>query len=250
MRRLAQALFLFPLVLAGCVQLSTTQPPGPWHEAYESIDDAESVEFLDEALKQAKVEFGEPAVPVNKVLLRRSRKTEEARRYRIGEDFSLTQCIDTTNGIFVVYIGVDQDHENYFALLGHECTHLINPRIMDWYMEGIAMLFSKETCAAQERPWGNWEPHYGRSRRDPYAVSYRMMRDLKNAFPEAYPALVRCLEPNGQREGWLRIDIDEWLDRLPDGQRRQALDIMEPHVSLLRKRRSSQYDFDEPKELK
>lgn len=235
---------------SGCaMRMADGKPPGPWHQAYQPINEKESDTFLADSLDLAKREFGEPVIPVNEVILRRSRKTESARHYHIGEDFSLTECIDTTNGVFVIYIGVDPGHRNYYPLLGHECMHLINPHITDWYMEGIATLFSEEACAAQNYAWGDWKRHFERSRKEPYALSYRMMRDLKAAFPKQYPELVNHLEPNGKGPPWLHIDIDAWLDLLPATQRDEALAIIEPHVSVLKKEVNQQYSFKVPAEL-
>ncbi|WP_136077276.1 hypothetical protein [Pontiella desulfatans] len=238
-----------PLLFSGCATLIESKPPGPWHEAYEPIEDAASSRFVADSLKQAIAEFGEPVVPVNEVILRRSRKTEASRRYRIGEDFSLTECVDPANGVFVIYLGEDPGHRNYYALLGHECAHLINAHITDWYMEGIATLFSEEACAAQNVEWGDWKRRFSRSRREPYALSYRMMRDLKAAFPAHYPQLVGLAVPSG-KPPWKRIDIDAWLAALPPHRRAEALGIIEPHVSVLKRQTNAQYGFAVPQELK
>jgi hypothetical protein len=232
------------------MSISSGKPDGPWHEAYRPIVDDDSEDFIAKGLERAIAEFGEPVLPVNKVLLRRSRKTEEARRYRIGEDFSLTQCVDPTNGVFVIYIGVDLDHQNYFALLGHECAHLINPKITDWYMEGIATVFSEEFCAEMEKGWGDWKRHFMRSRRAPYALSYRMMLELKAAFPNEYASLTQYADPNEKDPEWLHIDIDAWLESFPTSRQHEALEIIEPYVSVLRKQTTKQYSFSVPETLK
>ena len=248
--RAAGLLVALSLVCSGCLSISGDRPTGPWYEAYEPINDPASETFLFQSLELAEKQFGEPVIPVNKVILRRSRKTPAARRYRIREDFSLTECIDTTNGVFVIYIGADPGQPNYFALLGHECCHLINAHITDWYMEGIATLFSEEACAAAGVEWGNWKRHFERSRREPYALSYRMMRDLKSAFPAQYPKLIHLAAPNGKGPPWLHIDIDAWIEVLPPERRAEALRIIEPHVSVLKKEVNAQYDFQVPESLK
>jgi hypothetical protein len=243
-------LLFSPLLLSGCLSLSDGRPPGPWHEAYRTIDDADSASFISRSLEMASAKFGDPVIPVRKVMLRRSRKTEAARRYRIDEDFSLTECIDSTNGVFVIYIGVDVGQPNYYALLGHECAHLINPHITDWYMEGIATCFSEQACEAQGREWGNWKRHFMKSRREPYALSYRMMHDLESAFAEEYPAMLRYTAPNGKGPPWLHIDIDAWLDTLPRERRDEALAIIGPHVPVLKKQINQQYAFEVPEALR
>lgn len=240
-------LILFAFVLTGCVGLKEGKPPGPWYQAYQPLNDSEAEAFFFDALEQAKDQFGEPVIPIHEVIFRRSKKSEAAKGYRVGEDFSLTECFDSTNGVFVVYIGVDKDHRNYYPLIGHEAAHLINAKITDWYMEGIATVFSKEVCEAAGKEWGDWERHFSKSRRQPYALSYRMMRDLKVAFPNEYPHLIQYVARNGDE--WLKIDIDTWIASLPEDRRDEALDIIEPHAKQLSKRTNKQYSFAVPKML-
>jgi predicted DNA-binding transcriptional regulator AlpA len=243
-------LFLMGTLLSGCLSLSKTTLPDPWYTAYQPITDPESVAFVELALGKAEDAFGRPVIPVNKVILRHSQKTEAAWRYRIEEGFSRTVCEDTTNGVFVICIGESLDHPNFFPLLGHECAHLLNPHITDWYMEGIASVFSEQMCREFGRAWGDWERHFKRSRRGPYALSYRMMRELQQTFPDQYPLIPRFTTANRTRKGWLRIDIDAWLADLTEDQRDEALDIIEPYVKKLNRKVSPQYDFTVPAELK
>ena len=244
--RTVLCLFLLLFVVSGCVRLTDGKPPGPWHEAYQPIDDAESEAFIALALAQAVEQFGPPAIPVNQVILRRSRKVPEARGYRIAEDFSLTECVDTTNGVFAIYLAVDPGHPNYYPLLGHECAHLLDPRVLDWYMEGLATRFSEEVCKATGHAWGDWERHFNRSRRDPYALSYRMMRELQEQFPEHYPTSLRYTAENGHGPDKRRIDIDAWLQTLPENRRAEAREIIKPYIKVLQRRTSTHYYFTVP----
>lgn len=228
--------------------MTNGKPPGPWHAAYQPIDDVESQRFIKFALEQAEEQFGPPAIPVNSVILRRSRKVPEARGYRIAEDFSLTECVDTTNGVFAVYLAVDPDHPNYYPLLGHECAHLVEPRVLDWYMEGLATRFSEQVCEAAGHAWGDWERHFNRSRRDPYALSYRMMRELQKEFPEHYSSIIRYTADNGHGPDKRRIDIDAWLGSLPESRRAEARAIIEPYTKVLQRRSSEHYFFTIPQE--
>jgi hypothetical protein len=243
-------LFLLSIGGSGCVRMSDGKPPGPWHEAYQPIQDADSDAFVALALEQAVAQFGQPAIPVNQVLLRRSKKLPDARGYRIAEDFSLTECVDPTNGVFAIYLAVDPGHSNYFPLLSHECAHLLNPRVIDWYMEGLATLFSEQICKANGHAWGGWERHFGRSRRDPYALSYRMMQELQEEFPQEYSTLIQFVAENGHGPDKLRIDIDAWLQTLAEDQRAVAFEIIAPYVTVLKHRTSDRYYFTAPAALR
>jgi len=239
-------LCLLAVLSAGCVRLIGSRPEGPWYEAYQPIEDAASEEFIYRALDEAVRVFGEPVIPVKKVILRRSRKSDAARFYALAEDFSLTECVDRQNGIFVIYIGVDPDHENYYALLGHESAHLLNPFITDWYMEGLATLFSGRVCEELGQEWGSWAVRFDQMQRDPYAVSYRMMQQLQAAFPQAYCRIPRFAVANGRGGPWLQVDIDAWISTLSAAERETAREIIRPCVSVLRKHTNRQYGFTVP----
>ncbi len=239
-------LLFLSLLLSGCTGFMNGRPEGPWYKAYQPINDPDSETFRSAVFEEARAEFGGPAIPVNEVLLRRSRKTREARRYRLGEDFSLTECIDPTNGLFVIYIGVDPGDSNYYALLAHECAHLLNPYITDWYMEGIATVFSEQVCEEQGKEWGDWKRHFIKSRREPYALSYRMMLELQQAFPEDYPLMLQYTASKSADTPWLRIDIDRWIATLPSGRQQEARDIIDPYTSVLRKHTDKVYGFAVP----
>ena len=246
-KRKMLCLFLGLIVATGCTKLSSEKPPGPWHAAYQPINDTESEQFVKNALAEATKQFGAPAIPVKQVLLRRSKKSSTAEGYRVAEDFSLTECVDATNGVFAIYLAVDPTHPDYFPLLGHECTHLINADIFDWYMEGIATRFSEQICAEAGKPWGDWAKRFGKTRRDPYALSYRMMHELQTQFPREYPALIQHVAPGAN--GHLRIDIDAWLRTLSTSQRTQALTIIAPYTKVLTHHTGAGYNFTAPAAL-
>ncbi|MBN2683820.1 MAG: hypothetical protein JXR40_00940 [Pontiellaceae bacterium] len=237
-------LFLW-FFLSGCAGV-LTRPPGPWYDVYQPIQDSTSHAFVADALARAVNEFGEPAFPVQKVLLRRSRKIGEFQNYRVREDFSLTECEDVDSGLLVIYMGLGPEDPDYWAFLAHECAHLLNPRITDWYMEGIATLFSKEVCEEQGIVWNSLRSHFETDEKEPYALSYRMMQALKEAFPEEYPSIIRFVAPNRSGEEWLRIDIDAWIASLPAARQSEALSIIEPYAKRLVKEKRKFYDFKIP----
>ena len=251
MRRFTRWLPLLLLLsgLVGCMHFSENPPPGPWHTAYQPINDPESDAFILQTLELASTEYGSPIVPVKKILLRRSKKTAEAKCYRIAENFSLTECVDASNGLFVIYLAVDPEHKDYFPLLAHECAHLLNPYIFDWYMEGFATLFSEHACAKTGRKWSNWAHRFAKSRRKPYALSYRMMRELQHEFPSEFPSIIHFTAPSCHNNTeHLYIDINAWLKTLSPTHRTTALAIIAPYTKVLLRESSTQYHFTIPKE--
>ncbi|MCF7848232.1 MAG: hypothetical protein K9M45_05220 [Kiritimatiellales bacterium] len=243
-------LFLLLCALPGCQTLINDKPPIPWHECYEPLDSPAAEAFVFQALEEAVPRFGKPAVPVGSLQLRRSRKTSNVRNYRLAENFTLTECVDSDKGEFVIYMAVEPGHESFYPLLGHECFHLLNPMIFDWYMEGAATVFSEEICRANGVSWATWEKRFRRDKhRKPYSASYWMMKELKEAVPSDYPRFLRFTVPAAE-EDRRQIDIDAWLNTLPASDRAQAVDVISRWMKILKRRASEDYNFTVPKELK
>ena len=76
-----------------------------------------------------------------------------------------------------------------------------------------------------------------------------MMQELQQEFPAEYPSLVRYVATNGKGKDRLRIDIDEWLEILPDDRYDIALDIISSYSKTLNKKTSEQYYFTVPQAL-
>ena len=235
------------IFLSACTPLLNSPPPVPWQEAYQPLNDPAAEAFIHSGLAQAEAEFGPSAFPVKKVLLRRSKKRASVQNYALAENFSLTEAVEKKKGVFAIYIGVDPSDPEYYPMLGHECAHLLNPFIFDWYMEGFATVFSEEICNKTGHDWSVWKKRFKKNRHEPYACSYRMMRDLKRAFPSAYSSFLHYAKPNPKIPGRDYIDINAWLDSLPPNRRAEAVNIIEPNVKLLRHRSGAQYHFEVPR---
>lgn len=148
-------LFLF----SGCTTLVEKPPEVAWHQCYRPVSDAAAHDFLKAGLVYLKSRYGRPDIPVNKVLLRYSQKSETARAYLIDENFSRTEIVDAAEGVFCIYIGVPPDHDRFYYLLGHEIGHLQYPRrVDDPKMEQFCNEFSGELCEKESRPFDSrWE---------------------------------------------------------------------------------------------
>lgn len=234
------------LLFTACTHLVETPPPGSWDTAYQPINDSASDQFVANALKQAISEFGSPLLPVQKVQLRRSQKTDAVKNYRLAEDFSLTECTDPSNGVCTVYLGVEPSDPAYFPMLGHECGHLLNPFLFDWYMEGFCTLLSEQVCARQGKDWTVWRKKFAKKRHDPYAASYQMMRDLQKAFPEEYAQFLRFAVSTPNFPERQHIDIQAWIATLPIEQRALAKKIIMKHSKTLHHYSGAQYHFEVP----
>ena len=143
----------------------------------------------------------------------------------------------------------EPSHPAYPLLLAHEAAHLFNPWITDWYMEGAATLFAIEFCTSRGVSTAVWEEAFTQHKNDPYAHAYRLMRELKNAFPDAYAQLLHTTQRIDKQEHWQRIDIDRWLDQRSESDRARALTIIHAYADQLQKQSDSAVVFTTPQSL-
>ncbi len=243
-----RGLFLSALLLLvfGCFSLSDHELPVPLVDCYEPIDDPLSIQFIDQVLKMARMEFGAPAWEVREVRLLRSRKKAAWKQLRIKEDFSLTEVVDTTNRVVAVYISEDPGNPQYFPLLAHECVHVLNPLVRDWYMEGMASVFALKVCRDLGRPDAGWAARFEHDRLEPYACSFRMMSALQEHFPDEYSMMIQHAVADTERPGWQRIDIDGWIALLPPERRTEAYEVITPFAKILKRHVSDEIAFTAP----
>ena len=81
---------------------------------------------------------------------------------------------------------------------------------------------------------------------EPYGLSYRMMFELQEEFPEDYPRIIHFVAENGKGANKLRIDIDAWLETLPTDRRTVAHEIIGNYAKVLHRKVSEQYYFTIP----
>jgi hypothetical protein len=181
-------------------------------------------------------------------MLLRSQKRSEV-SYLIKEGFSLTEIIDEKSRSVAIYIGEERSDPAYPLLLAHEAAHLFNPYVTDWYMEGAATLFAIEFCASRGVDTTVWEEGFKKNKNDPYANAYRLMQELKVAFPDAYAQLLHTTQRINKEESWQRIDIDHWLEKRSESERTLALAIIHPYTDQLQKHSDSTVVFTLPLKL-
>jgi hypothetical protein len=203
------------LAVAGCRTTAPPPPPPatPWEDCYRPIHDAAADAFVQAALAELG-RYGGPRIPVRRVELRLSRKTRAARRLRIAEGFTRTACVDPATGRFVIYLRVSPGDPEFYPLLGHECGHLLDARVRDWWMEGFCTLFSARLAEGAGRSWATWERRFRRRPDEPYAVAYRAAGDLEAAVPDAFAGLFRHPPRPGPEPGWFELPFAAWLETL------------------------------------
>ena len=152
-------LLLLTSLLTGCVTLIDKPSSVEWNTCYQPIDSPEARAFLEQGIALLIETHGQPAIPINEVLLRCSEKTDAASAYDISENFSLTEIVDAERGLLCIYVGVPPTHKKFYYLLAHEIGHLLRPTIIDSAEEErFCNEFSRQLCEQQSRPWSaKWE---------------------------------------------------------------------------------------------
>lgn len=239
------------LMGSGCVRFHDVEPPAEvaWHTFYAPIESPALRSFMEAGLKEATAWLGSPSWPMMDVKLRRSRKLPVWRYLEIEEDFSLTERVPNTSGDVVIYLGVDADSDAVWFLLAHEVVHVLNPAVKDWYMEGLASYFAVTFCEQELGSSGGWRTRLEKREHDPYACSYRMMRDVARVAPEAVRRLGDFAVVDEARAHWQRIDVDGWLASISGEKRAMVLEKMKPYVKRLAARPADEVAFTVPEVL-
>lgn len=130
-------------------------------------------------------------------------------------------------GHYVLWLSAPAEAEEFPAQLGHETFHLLNNRLYDWYVEGLASLFSEAEAERQGLSWqGTREYFRARRESDPYALAYWLMRELQaaaGAGMRTFLAHAVWTDPERTR---MHIDINGWLASLPPEAARAARAII------------------------
>lgn len=119
-------------------------------------------------------------------------------------------------GHYVLWVSVPPGAENFYPQLGHETLHLLNNRLYDWYVEGLASVFSERMSEDNGHSWQAMREYFAARREtDPYAISYAMMRDLDAvAGPAGMRTFLSFAVWTDPAHSRMHIDIDGWLNSL------------------------------------
>gem|GEM_PF-5837174 len=144
------------------------------------------------------------------------------RRVRLREGFELCETVDPARGVYALYVQSPPEVPAFWLELAHETAHLLNPRIRDWHMEGLCSVFAEHMARRTGRTWGPWGRRFAARRtRDPYAVSYELMKAVDRSAGDRMRTLLQYTAP-GPR-GRLRLDMEAWCETLDPP---QYLDVL------------------------
>jgi hypothetical protein len=191
---------------------------------YPSIDDPEVNSFIKQGLSYAIELYGEPRIPVNRVML----------RYR--PEGALTNLTDSRNGIFTIFLSRKINEYSFYGQLAHEIAHLLNAQLFDAYIEGLNTVFSEKLLKRSGRDWSGWEDYYREYDNPFYSATYFMMKEVTEIAGESairsFLSYAKYRSDNSQR---MYIDIEEWISSLPAGKRGQVTNVILRHAEHVHK---------------
>ncbi len=135
----------------------------------------------------------------------------------VGENFALCEILNKEKGIFIIYLYGDEKSSDFKLLLFHETAHLLNAELRDWYVEGFNNVFAEYMA---KKIGGNWKYLDAKFAKDkPYAIAYKIMRDIKSVSPKSYDKLLKYAKGDV-------IDIKQWLLDIPKKKREKIKTII------------------------
>lgn len=202
------------------------------------IADPEANAFVREGLSYAIELYGEPRIPVHKVILKYKPQ---------GSPF--TNLTDARKGLFTIYLTHNPKEYAFYGQLAHEIGHLLNAQLYDMYVEGLNTAFSEKLLKRSGKDWSGWEQYYRENKEPFYSSTYFMMKEVSEvAGDEALQSLLSHARFEPQDSQRMYIDIEEWLKAVPREQRAQVRKVILKHAADVQKAMgSSSYNFKLPK---
>ncbi len=144
---------------SGCQTMQQKPAEVPFYECYKPIENPEVKRFTEAALTHLEKWYSKTDLAVNNLLIRESKKSDNAQNYQLAENFSLLEIVDETNETFCIYIGVKPTDERFYFLLAHEIGHLLHPtKINSAAEEHFCNEFARRICEQENKPFDEkWE---------------------------------------------------------------------------------------------
>lgn len=164
----------------------------------------------------------------------------------VQEGLELCEMISSAPGHFVIYLPSAPGEAKFLGELNHEIFHLLNNQIYDWYTEGLASVFSEYATERSGNSWQEMRAFLEKGRnRDPYALSYYMMKEVSTASDNSINTILDFTVPTAAK-GSMHIDIDAWLASLTQEKKDKITAIIFRYAPQLEKTKGSKNYFLPP----
>ncbi|MCM8531094.1 MAG: hypothetical protein NE330_08045 [Lentisphaeraceae bacterium] len=123
-------------------------------------------------------------------------------------NMQLCELASEKRGVFVIYLKHEPDSDPFYCELAHEMFHLLNPKIYDWHMEGLASVFAENLLKKERKSWEHFKKVLSNTQKA-YGASYHFVKTLHQHSDTALKSMIMFTKPwRGPRE---KIDIKPWL---------------------------------------
>lgn len=166
------------------------------------ISDPAVIDFANEGFSYAKQLYGEPKIPVKKVILRFAARP-------------LTQIVNAEQGIFNIELLRRPNEYSFSGQLAHEIAHLLNARLFDCYAEGLATVFAEKMVVRKGLDWGGWLKYFQQGNEPFYGSTYLMVKEMAGvAGPDGMKRFLNYANYMVNNKDLMYVDIDKWLKSL------------------------------------
>ena len=124
------------------------------------------------------------------------------------------EVLSLKQGVYVIYTKHKVGTPEFYAELGHEVFHTLDVKCFDWYVEGLASVFSEEFALSKGLTWNVWRKRFITEQGSkPYAASFIMMKEIYRLQEGVFRNFMK-FAVYGRDKKIKYIDINKWGESL------------------------------------
>lgn len=156
-------------------------------------------------------------------------------------NMQLCELASEKRGVFVIYLKHEPDSDPFYCELAHEMFHLLNPKIYDWHMEGLASVFAENLLKKERKSWEHFEKVLSDTEKA-YGASYHFIKTLYIHSNTPFKSILKFTKPwRGPRE---KIDIRPWLKGTTEAFQKEYKQTLSKYYPVLMENKSNNIEFN------
>ncbi len=217
---------LYLLLIALTVSIELAAADKWYNEDYLNyllIDDHQALTLLRHGMEDLTWIFGPVPYSSNAVELRSTQPYDASTHPVLA--FPHVRMSNEEGDRVIIFLTMVSNEPNFHGQLAHELFHLVDPRIKDVYMEGLATLFAEKLITKSRENWERWRIWYQDGNAPFYGQTYFMMKNIENVVGWAtLKKLPNCKQAYDSYSK--ELDINRWLADLNSHQREEVRKII------------------------
>ncbi|MCM8536899.1 MAG: hypothetical protein NE334_13260 [Lentisphaeraceae bacterium] len=156
-------------------------------------------------------------------------------------NMQLCELASEKRGVFVIYLKHEPDSDPFYCELAHEMFHLLNPKVYDWHMEGLASVFAEKLLKQERKNWDHFEKVLSNTQKA-YGASYHFIKTLNQYSKTPFQSMLKFTKPyRGSRE---KIDIKPWLKETSNDFKTLYREQLSKYYPILIENKSNNIEFN------